>query len=143
MSKEKITKPYISASVTYYCILCTFMWMSAMSYNIMTKFKWVFEKICCYYNKTTYNLPLLFYRGTSILPKSADRQRFVAYCGACFGLPAFMLLIVLGLNWSDQIDVDSTSDKQYSALDLWRPGFGEESCWFNSCSSALTIFLYV
>jgi hypothetical protein len=22
------------------------------------------------------------------------------------------------------------------------PGFGEESCWFNSCSNALSIFLY-
>jgi hypothetical protein len=27
------------ASLTYYFILCSFLWMSAMSYNIMTKFR--------------------------------------------------------------------------------------------------------
>ena len=48
--------------------------MTAMSYNIMTKF-----------------------RGT-ILPKEADRRRFILLCAICFGLPALCLCAVLGLD---------------------------------------------
>ena len=63
-----------SALATYYSILCSFNWMTAMSYNIMTKF-----------------------RGT-ILPKEADRRRFILLCVICFGVPALCVCAVLGLD---------------------------------------------
>ena len=36
-------------------------------------------------------------------------------------------------------DVEEVSEV---LLDM-RPGFGEESCWFTSCSHSLTYFLYM
>ena len=51
---------------------------------------------------------------------------------------------------SSENDQASTATGQVSAqarelagaLADYRPGFGEESCWFTSCSRALSVFLY-
>ena len=65
------------------------------------------------------------------MPKDADRRRYLLYSLVCFGVPLAMAVVVLAL--------DRTLDRGHA----WRPGFGEESCWFTSCSNALSIFLYM
>lgn len=113
VSVSRINVPCIAQAIlTYFFILCGFMWMGAMSYNIMTKF-----------------------RANTILPKEADYQRFLTYSGFCFGAPFLMSILVLVLDRMVlNLGLDASS---------WRPGFGEESCWFTSCTSALTYFLYL
>ncbi|XP_059098467.1 uncharacterized protein LOC131892660 [Tigriopus californicus] len=113
VSVSRINGPCITQAIlTYFFILCGFMWMGAMSYNIMTKF-----------------------RANTILPKEADYQRFITYSAFCFGAPLLMATLVLALD-RNIFNLDSDASN-------WRPGFGEESCWFTSCSNALTYFLYI
>ena len=127
-------KPYsnLLASLTYYFILCSFGWLSAMSYNIMTKFRSFKCKVVSYLEKKGN----FFCRVSTILPKDADKRRFQVYSCFCFGLPLIMFVIVL------TIDRSMDYENEESFISAIRPGFGEEACWFTSCSSALSIFLY-
>lgn len=119
-SKWEITTPIAPlASATYYCVLCSFCWMSAMSYNIMSKF-----------------------RASTILPKDADRRRFAAYSAFCFGLPSAAAAAVVALDRSVDFRRGAAPQRWSAAVLLFRPGFGEESCWFTSCSKSLSLFLY-
>ena len=71
------------------------------------------------------------FRASTILPKEADRWRYLIYSLVCFGVPLLMATVVI------------TLDRALTKGHIWRPGFGEESCWFTSCSKALSIFLYM
>ncbi|XP_059078754.1 G-protein coupled receptor Mth-like isoform X2 [Tigriopus californicus] len=96
VSVSRINGPCITQAIlTYFFILCGFMWIGA----------------------------------------EADYQRFLTYSAFCFGAPLLMATLVLALD-RNIFNLDSDASN-------WRPGFGEESCWFTSCSNALTYFLYI
>ena len=80
-----------------------------------------------------YLFTFLLFRGTEILPKYLDQKRFLIYGAQAFGIPMLMLVIVV---FYDRLSEVERSDDRYD------PGFGEESCWFTSCSKSLSLFLY-
>ena len=91
-----------------------------------------------------YHVKICFHRASTILPKDADRKRYLFYSAFCFGLPFVATTFILSL---DRMVVkgggrSSATDVSEILLDM-RPGFGEESCWFTSCSHSLTYFLYM
>ena len=70
-----------------------------------------------------------FSRGTLTLQSGTNKIRFFKYNLFGYGVPALLLLAVdLASYFVDDVH--------------FRPGFGEESCWFTSCSGALSLFLY-
>ena len=66
----------------------------------------------------------MFFRGSSKLPKNATNKRLICYSLYSFGVPAIMTTLVFCL---DRFVNDSK----------FRPGFGEETCWFNSCTHGI------
>ncbi len=126
------------ASVSYFFTLASFGWMSAMSYNIMSQFRLV-NKL----GKFAQNNKIFHSSGTSRLPKNANSQRMAYYTVYSFGVPAFMVIAALTLNYVDtSIDPLNGNGGNATLSPSWRPGFGEETCWFTSCSMGSAIFLY-
>ena len=67
-----------------------------------------------------------------------------------FGVPALLTAIVSIIDLSSKLE--ETEIENYETIEelrnhlgsmFWRPGFGESSCWFSSCSSGLLVYLYV
>ena len=67
-----------------------------------------------------------------------------------FGVPALLTAIVSIIDLSSKLE--ETEIENYETIEelrnhlgsmFWRPGFGESSCWFSSCSSGLLLYLYV
>ena len=79
------------------------------------------------------------FRGTDILPKYMERRRFFVYGLQAFGAP---LLMMIGIVSYDRHVYNNILQGGERSSDRYDPGFGEETCWFSSCSKALSLFLY-
>ena len=79
--------------------------------------------------------PPCYCRRTVCVGKQADRERYIRYSLFCYGFPVLATVLVVV---TDRI----MSSKLGSSTSWVRPGFGEEACWFTSCSQGLTLFLY-
>ena len=98
-----------------------------------------FQKIVQILKHIIYN-----FRGTDILPKYLEKKRFMVYGAQAFGIP---LIIMLGVVTFDRVQYKQTLEAEKhqnedQATERYDPGFGEESCWFSSCSKSLSLFLY-
>ena len=123
-----------------------------MSYNVMTKFRYVVLIKNQYLDTKNilsinieYNITNIYnFRGTDILPKYLEKKRFMVYGVQAFGLPLIVMLIVVSY---DRAEYKRTQEEGQEMVgnetsERYDPGFGEESCWFSSCSKSLSLFLY-
>jgi hypothetical protein len=85
---------------------------------------------------------MYFSSGSSRLPKSANTKRLILYSMYSFGVPALMTILVFILNQVDNSTDPLSGNENGTISARWRPGFGEETCWFTSCSDGFVIFLY-
>ena len=53
-----------------------------------------------------------------------------------------MTLMVLGLHIRDDSSDALNGNGNETISPMWRPGFGEETCWFTTCSHGIAYFLY-
>ena len=94
----------------------------------------------------------LFFLNSSGKSKRQDRKgrQMVFYSLYGFGVPALLTAIVSIIDLSSKLE--ETEIENYETIEelrnhlgsmFWRPGFGESSCWFSSCSSGLLVYLYV
>ena len=67
-----------------------------------------------------------------------------------FGVPALLTAIVSIIDLSSKLEETEIVEietieklRKYLGPMFWRPGFGESSCWFSSCSSGLLLYLYM
>ena len=56
-----------------------------------------------------------------------------------FGIPMLLMIAVVSY---DRAEYRRKEDGAEGSSVRYDPGFGEESCWFSSCSKALSLFLY-
>ena len=150
MSNIDVSMPsttFFSASSTYFFTLSTFGWMNAMSYNIMTQFRYEADK------NLHYNFHIInpwkkhIFSGQSKLPTHYHKRRILLYSLYSFGIPALMTLTVGIL---DKVNMKSSTlanpdvdDNGVIMNSYWRPGIGEESCWLSSCSSGQLLYFYL
>ena len=71
---------------------------------------------------------IFLFRGSSRLPDNQNNLRFVFYSLYSFGIPAILTIAVICID-------------RFADGNVIRPGFGEETCWFNSCTNGI-YFLY-
>ena len=88
------------------------------------------------------------FRGTDILPKYMEKKRFMVYGSLTFGIPLIIMLAVVSfdrITYKQTQNAEKTMDGYGASVksDIrYDPGFGEESCWFSSCSRSLALLLY-
>ena len=153
---------FIKACSTYFFIMSTFGWMSSMSYNIMKQFgggsrihKRPDNKILLRYAIYSFGMAILM-TGNQIMIIIRRlkcftiffRQIKVAITQTVMNHSIFTeIFYVLGSVYLTHF-FDRSSDivkgnVENTTLFSIRPGFGEESCWFTTCSSkGLGLFLY-
>ena len=56
-----------------------------------------------------------------------------------FGIPMLLMIAVVSYDRAEYRRKEAGAEGSSVRYD---PGFGEESCWFSSCSKALSLFLY-
>ena len=79
------------------------------------------------------------FRGTDILPKYMEKRRFFVYGLQAFGVPLLMMICIVSYDRHVYNNILQGGERSSDRHD---PGFGEETCWFSSCSKALSLFLY-
>ena len=87
------------------------------------------------------NYIFFHFSGTGRVADSENRAKLIFYSIYSFGVPLLMTIMVYVLHKYDPIGHISEIWNGTSSSPDWRPGFGEETCWFTTCSSGI-LFLY-
>ena len=73
-------------------------------------------------------------------PATENTKKLIYYSLYSFGVPAIMTLMVLGLHIRDDSSDALNGNGNETISPMWRPGFGEETCWFTTCSHGIAYF---
>ena len=83
------------------------------------------------------------HRGNARSAKNCHTRNFIGYALYSYGVPALLTCTVDFLDHFDPSINPVGGNTNGTLSPIWRPGFGEESCWFSTCSEGLLLYFYM